>query len=135
MFVALPVKPWKKRSYSCIIAFSLCLCHRIMNYFLLFFTVFIEQPAPILINCNVNPNIQDPFCANGISPNFCARKPSGIYDHPSFCNRFVQCHAGRVFVTRCRTRTLSFNPIINTCGHAGFFRCNNIRRRGKILPW
>ena len=86
----------------------------------------VEQPGPHLINCNVNKMRRDPFCDTGVSPTFCAWKKNGIYPHPSFCNRFVQCVAGRVYVTRCRSLRTAFNQFFETCDFSGFLRCNNI---------
>ena len=85
-----------------------------------------EQPEPIAINCRVNAMYRDPFCDTGISPTFCAWKTNGIYRHPSFCNRFVQCVAGSVYVTRCQSPRTAFNQFIGNCDFSGFFRCNNI---------
>ena len=86
----------------------------------------LEQPEPQLINCNVNLIRRDPFCDTGVSPTFCAWKSNGIYRHPSFCNRFVQCVHGRVYVTRCQSPRTAFNQFIKGCDFSGFLRCNNI---------
>ena len=89
------------------------------------FSEVTNQPQPILINCNVERE-RDPFCTKGVSPNFCARKPDRIFRHPSFCNRFVQCVAGKVYVTRCAKPGTTFSQFVDGCDHAGFYRCNNI---------
>ena len=86
----------------------------------------LEQPGPHLINCNVNSILRDPFCDIGVSPNFCAWKANAIYRHPTFCNRFVQCVDGKVFVTRCQSTRTVFNSYFETCDFSGFLKCNNI---------
>ena len=85
-----------------------------------------EQPEPHTINCKVDAVQRDPFCDTGISPTFCAWKTDAIYWHPSFCNRFVQCVAGSVYVTRCQSRRTAFNQYNENCDFSGFLRCNNI---------
>ena len=66
---------------------------------------------------------------DGVSENFCRTKETGIYEHPSFCNRIIYCTPPRqeVEVVTCPPGT-GFNPFFLNCDWPGFLRCVDIRR-------
>ena len=96
------------------------------NWLIYVLSLGTEQLNPHLINCEDGEE-QDSFCVEGVSRNFCRTKPSGIYEHPSFCNSIIYCTSGEREVVQCPTGT-GFNPYFLNCDWPGFLRCVDIRR-------